>query len=312
MSRLLTTLENFPADLRGGGVAIGNFDAVHIGHAALIGQLVAMARKVGGPALVFTFDPPPGAILNPARPLGKPLTTIARRAELVARLGADALIAYPTDRNFLQLTADEFFDRIIVATLGARAMVEGFSFRFGRGRQGDIELLSRRCSQSGIDLHVLPSVTADAMTVSSTRIRELIAQGDMAAANSLLIEPYRIAGTVVQGAQRGRLIGFPTANLASIPVLLPAPGVYAGRVRGIGDAPLAAAIHIGPNLTFEESEPKVEVHIVDWHGSLYGQALEVEVLDRVRETRKFPSVEELLSQMRRDVGECVRRAAIGA
>lgn len=312
MSLLLTTLDNFPPNLRGGGLAIGNFDAVHVGHAALVRQLVAMARKVQGPAVVFTFDPPPGAVLNPALPRNKPLTTIARRAELVGQIGADALVAYPTDRNFLQLSAKEFFTQVVVEKMGARAMVEGGSFCFGRGREGDIQMLSALCRDVGIDLHVLPSITAGSVTVSSTRIRELIAQGDMAAANAMLFQPYRIEGTVVRGAQRGRLIGFPTANLGQIPVLLPAPGVYAGRVRGIGEAPLAAAIHIGPNLTFEESEPKVEVHIVDWNGSLYGHALEVEVLDRVRETRKFPSVDELLSQMRLDVDQCVRRASIGA
>jgi riboflavin kinase/FMN adenylyltransferase len=153
-------------------------------------------------------------------------------------------------------------------------------------------------------------VTADSATVSSTRIRELVTLGQMAEANALLLEPYRIEGEVVSGAERGRLIGFPTANLDSIPVLLPALGVYAGRVRGIGQLPLAAAIHIGPNPTFGEDQPKVEVHIANWRGALYGQKLQVEVLDRVREIRKFASVDELKRQLELDVQECVRLASV--
>ena len=309
MSRLLTSLSDLAPELRGGGLAIGNFDAVHIGHAALLRQLITASRAVKGPAIVFTFDPPPGAVLNPSQPLIKPLTSIARRAELMGRLGVDALIAYPTQLSFLQLSASEFFTQVIIRQLGARAMVEGPNFRFGRGRQGDIAMLKMLCQEAGVQLHVMSIVTADSATVSSTRIRELVTLGQMAAANAMLSEPYRIEGLVSPGAQRGRLIGFPTANLSSVPVLLPALGVYAGRVRGIDDSPLAAAIHIGPNPTFGEDEPKVEVHIANWHGELYGQRLSVEVLDRVREIRKFPSVDDLQRQLRLDVAECVRRAA---
>jgi riboflavin kinase/FMN adenylyltransferase len=312
MSRLLTSLRDLTVDLRGGGVAIGNFDAVHVGHVALVRQLISMARQVGGPAIVFTFDPPPGAVLQPSRPPVKPLTTIPRRAELMSKLGVDALIAYPTDADFLQLSARDFFAGIVVSQLASRAMVEGPNFRFGRGREGDIQMLEQLCQESGVRLHVMPLVTADSTNVSSTRIRELITQGHMAEANAMLAQPYRIEGAVVQGAQRGRTLGFPTANLSSIPVLLPGPGVYAGRVRGIGSEPLAAAIHVGPNPTFGEEEPKVEVHIALWHGSLYGKTLQVEVLAQVRGIRKFPSVDELKHQLQADVDQCVRLAGLGA
>jgi riboflavin kinase / FMN adenylyltransferase len=310
MSRLLRTLTDFPAELRGGGVAIGNFDAVHIGHAALVRTLVKLSKDVRGPALVFTFDPPPGAVLQPDVPRIKPLTSMTRRAALVGSLGVDALIAFPTDSEFLKLSARQFFARIVVDTLGAKAIVEGPNFRFGRGREGDMKLLQSLCEQSKLKLQQMSIVEADSAVVSSTRIRELVTLGQMAEANQLLLEPYRLEGEVVSGAQRGRLIGFPTANLASIPVLLPALGVYAGRVIGVEDEPLAAAIHIGPNPTFGEDEPKVEVHIANWQGSLYGRRIEVQVLDRVREIRRFPSVDDLQQQLRRDVDQCVARAAL--
>jgi len=309
MSRLLTSLSDFPADLQGGSIAIGNFDAVHLGHAALVRELIRSSDRVGGPAIVFTFDPPPGAVLNPLKPLIKPLTSIARRAELMHTLGVDALIAYPTQPSFLNLTAREFFDQIVVEKLAARAMVEGPNFRFGRGREGDIATLKKMCQASGVQLQVMEIVQCDSQNVSSTRIRELVTLGEMAAANGMLFEPYSIEGEVVPGAQRGRTIGFPTANLDSIAVLLPAFGVYAGRVRGIGPSPLAAAIHIGPNPTFGEDQPKVEVHVINWHGALYGETLTVEILQRVRGTQQFPSADELKKQLHLDVQACIKFVA---
>lgn len=304
MSRLITALSAFPNELRGGAVAIGNFDALHIGHVELVRKLVELSKELMGPAVVFTFDPPPGAVLRPALPRIKPLTTIARRAELIGKMGASGLIAFPTDIQFLQLSAEEFFSRIIVGTLGARGMVEGPDFRFGRGREGDQKMLTKLCRDASIRFEMLPVIADNSGTVSSTRIRELVTLGQVSAANRLLLEPYRIEGEVVSGAKRGRTIGFPTANLEAVPVLIPALGVYAGRVIGIGASPLAAAIHIGPNPTFGETEPKVEVHIANWTGTLYGQRIEVELLDRVREVRKFASVDELQKQLRLDVAVC--------
>lgn len=311
MARLLTSADPFPAELRGGAVAIGNFDAVHLGHKAIAQKLVATARELAGPAVIFTFDPPPGAILFPDRPRIKPLTTFARRAELFTSLGVDALLAYPTALEFLQLSAEDFFSQVIVGQLGARALVEGSDFRFGRNRAGDWQKLTQLCQQAQMQLHLMSLVTAESAAVSSTRVRELVTLGDIAAANSLLLEPYRISGEVVAGAQRGRILGFPTANLAEIPVLLPALGVYAGRVVGLGSQPLAAAIHIGPNPTFEDERPKVEVHIIQWQGELYGRHLHVELLARVRDVRKFASVDQLKQQLLSDVAQCRQQAGRG-
>lgn len=309
MSRLITTLDDFPAPLRGAGVSIGNFDAVHLGHAALVRRLVELSRARGSQSVVFTFDPPPGAVLFPGRPRVKPLTTMRRRAALFGKLGVAALLAYPTNKEFLNLTAREFFDSVICGALAASILVEGPNFQFGRDRQGNLKVLGQWCESAGIELHTLPLLEAEAAIVSSTRIRELIAGGQLRQANSMLLEPYRIQGEVVTGAQRGRTIGFPTANLSDIDVLLPALGVYAGRALNVGEQPCPAAIHIGPNPTFADDTPKVEVHLPGWNGSLYGRQLEVEVLEQVRGVRKFGSVEALKDQLVHDVARCQQIAA---
>lgn len=310
MPQLLTSLADFPAELRGGAISVGNFDGVHRGHAQLIGQLVATARKHSGLALVMTFDPPPTALLFPERVLTAPLTSIARRAELLFGLGVDALIAYPTDTCLLSMSAQDFFQQKIVGILQARAMVEGPNFHFGRGRDGDVESLVRMCAAAHVDFQVVRPSADEAGLISSTRIRDYIVAGDIRTANALLTRPYTLTGVVAPGAQRGRQVGFPTANLTHIPSLIPGPGVYAGQVQWFDQAagakiPYQAAIHIGPNPTFDESHTKVEVHLIGYAGeSLYGQSLQVTLLDKVREVRKFDSIDELRAQIASDVAAC--------
>ncbi len=310
MPQLLTSLANFPTELRGSAISVGNYDGVHRGHAQLIDQLVSAARKHSGLALVMTFDPPPTALLFPERVLTSPLTSIARRAELLFGLGVDALIAYPTDDCLLSMSAQDFFQQKVVGVLQARAMVEGPNFRFGRGLDGDVDSLARMCATAGIDFQVARTTTDEIGLISSTRIRDYILSGDVKTANSLLTQPYALSGVVAVGAQRGRQIGFPTANLTHIPSLIPGPGVYAGQVQ-LFNQPSGAktlyqgAIHIGPNPTFDESQSKVEVHLIGYAGeSLYGQQLQVSLLDKVREVRKFASMDELRAQIASDVAAC--------
>lgn len=304
MARLLRTLDEFPDDLRGGAIAIGNFDGVHQGHAGLVEQLKRLAKRFDGPAVVLTFDPPPVAILVPDRLPTAPLTSMARRAELLGRLGVDAMVAYPTDRNLLNLSPAEFFQQKIVDGLGARAMVEGPNFRFGKDRAGDTELLRSLCEASSVTLEIAGAKQdASGVMISSSRIRAALAEGDLESANTMLTLPYQIAGIVAKGAQRGRELGFPTANLEDIANLVPAFGVYAGQVE-IEDSKHAAAVNIGPNLTFGEQRSKVEVHILDWKGTIYGERLEVTLLERIREVRKFDSIESLTQQLRQDIQAC--------
>jgi riboflavin kinase / FMN adenylyltransferase len=297
--RLLRSLDNLPNDLRRGAVTIGNFDGVHRGHAKLVERLLAKARELGGPAIVFTFDPHPVRLLRPES-APPPLTWTDRKAQLLDELGVTAIIAYPTDENLLQLSPEEFFQQIVQEKLAARGIVEGPNFFFGRGRAGRIDTLGRLASAAGISLEIVQPGKVGAEFVSSSRVREAIAAGDVDLARQLLTRPYRLRGMVTHGAGRGAKIGFPTANLAAIDTLLPAQGVYAGTaITPAGNWP--AAVNIGPNPTFGEQTLKVEVHLIDFAGSLYGQPLEVDFLSRLRSIRPFESIEALKTQLKSDI-----------
>jgi riboflavin kinase/FMN adenylyltransferase len=242
-----------------------------------------------------------------------------RRAQLLHQFGIDHVIVYPTTLDLLQLEPEEFFAAIIVKSLHAKAIAEGENFRFGKRRRGDVTLLKQLCDQKGIEFSLLQLEQENGDWISSTRIRLEIEAGNMKAANQLLVEPYRISGIVAQGDQRGRTIGFPTANLQAIPMLCPPVGVYAARVTkfeaaqpgdnasnaaAVGNADpvgLPVALHIGPNPTFGVPGLKVEAHIVGFHGDLYGASLDIEILDRLRDVHRFASKEELVAQLTIDV-----------
>ncbi len=308
--RLLRHLDQITEELQNGAVAIGNFDGVHLGHRQLVQRLIEHARKVDGAAIVFTFDPHPARLLRPAE-APPPLTWSERKAALLAELGVDAMIAYPTDEALLSLSPRDFFDTVVCGQLSARAVVEGPNFRFGHGRQGDVHRLSAFCRQAGIELEIVAPLMIDGQYISSSRVRESVRSGDVDFAREMLTRPYRIRGLVTHGARRGASLGFPTANVEAVDTLLPAPGVYAGRAWA-ADTRWPAAIHIGPNLTFGEQTLKVEVHLIGYQNSLYGEPLEVDFLSRLRDIRPFASVKELKNQLQRDVrtaGETAERFA---
>lgn len=286
---------------RGGALSIGNFDGVHLGHARIVEQLIQQAHAVGGPAVVFTFDPHPVQLLRPDQ-CPPPLTWTERKAELLGDLGVDWMVAYPTDQRMLRRTPCDFFQFVVLEQLVARAMVEGPNFFFGHNRAGTIEVLRELTDEAAIPLTVVEPYAMDGQYVSSSRIRQLISRGEVGAARAMLTQPYRIRGMVTHGARRGQKIGFPTANLHAIDTLLPAEGVYAGRARFNGHL-LPAAINLGANPTFGESTAKVEVHVVGWDGPLYGQPLEVDFLERLRDIQPFPSPAALKEQLERDVKE---------
>jgi riboflavin kinase/FMN adenylyltransferase len=223
----------------------------------------------------------------------------------MSSFGVDALVVCDTTKEFLNLTAKEFFELLIVGQLDAEAMVEGPNFFFGRDRGGDVQVLSNLCDRHGVELHIVEPTVVCSEMISSTRIRGLIDQGAVAEATGLLGTAYRIRGLVVKGVGRGRGIGFPTANLAEIDVLIPSPGVYAGVVT-VGEKQHAAAIHIGPNPTFDNDQTvKVEVHLIDYDGDLYDQRLMVDFVARVRDIARFDSPGDLIAQLERDI-ESVR------
>lgn len=285
----------------GTALAVGNFDGVHRGHAAIARRLRAAADRLGVPAAALTFAPHPASVVRPeAAPA--PLTTPARRSELLLGLGLDAVLVQPVDRRFVALEAEGFYRMVLRERLRAVALVEGADFRFGAGRRGDVRLLESLGAADGVTLEVVPAVFDGGAAVSSSRVRGLVAAGDVAAANALLTAPFRVSGTVVHGAHRGATLGFPTANLAGIATLLPAAGVYAARV-GIGgtDDAYPAAVHVGPNATFGETGTSVEAHLIGFAGNCYGRILDVDFLARVRDTRVFDSIDDLVARMRVDV-----------
>lgn len=297
------------AAYRGGFVSIGNFDGVHLGHQAMIRELVRQARAAGVPAVVLTFDPHPIRLLAPDRapPL---LTTTKRKAELLAECGVDCLIVYPTDRSLLALTPREFFDRILRGALEARGVVEGPNFCFGLGRAGTVETLRQFCEEAGIAATIAPLVSAGGELVSSSAVRNALAEGAVERGAAMLGRPYRLTGRVVRGAGRGGQLGFGTANLGDVATLIPADGVYAATCRA-RDAVYVAAMHIGPNPTFGENARKLEVHLLDYAGGeLYDAELSVDLLARVRGTQTFTSVEEFRARLERDLAEVRRIASI--
>ena len=288
-----------PADCRGGVVAVGNFDGVHRGHAALVAAARAMAGRVGGPVVPVTFDPHPLQLLAPER-YQPPLTTVAERARLLQTIGADHVIVLRTTPELLALSPEYFFETLVAGAVRARGVVEGFNFRFGHNRAGSNDTLRALCADAGIEFQDVPAFELAGRPVSSSRVRDAVAAGDMAEATKLLGRPYRVTGVVGTGMKRGRTIGFPTANLQGVATLLPADGVYAVAVTTAAGRYVGAA-HVGPNVTFGEHARTVEVYLLDFSGDLYGQELSLEFIAQIRGTIKFSSVADLVAQMTRDV-----------
>ncbi len=287
-----------PADYTGGAVSIGNFDGVHRGHAHLVRTVVEEARRVGGPAVLVTFDPPPLALLDP--PAAKPpLTTPAERTAQLLQAGADRVATLKTNAGLLALGPIAFFEDVIAGLFRAKGVVEGFNFRFGRGRAGNVEQLRALCRTGGMSFREVSPIEDAGGPISSSRVRSALGAGEVSVAEALLGRPYSIAGIVETGAKRGRTIGFPTANLGGVATLIPKNGVYAVQARLDGKSYRAAA-NIGPNPTFGENAQKLEVHLLDFDGDLYGRVVSVEFRKRLRETRPFANVGELIEQLKRD------------
>jgi riboflavin kinase/FMN adenylyltransferase len=288
-----------PDAVAGGVAVVGNFDGVHRGHLALIQQARELAISLGGPLVVVTFDPHPLQLLAPERFLPQ-LTTSDDRASLLREAGADVVVTLQTDRELLDLSAKAFFQKIIGERLRARGVVEGFNFRFGKDRQGDLEMLRSWCAEKAMAFRIVEPFAHQGVAISSSSARTALEAGDIDAATALLGRNFHVHGMVVEGAKRGRTIGFPTANLGDVQTLLPADGVYAVRAIVDGRAWPAAA-NIGPNPTFGENARKIEVHLIDFVGDLYGRSIRVEFARRLRSTRPFASVEALIAQVKADV-----------
>jgi riboflavin kinase/FMN adenylyltransferase len=296
----------FPRVCRHGAVTLGNFDGVHLGHQALLAETTRQSRELAGPALAVTFDPHPQRLLHPET-FEPTLTTIEHRAELVERHGATHVLVLRVTPSFLQLSATDFFNKILRDGLGARALVEGFNFGFGRKREGTPGLLQELGKTAGMRVTLIPALNLDGKPVSTSRVRTELSTGNVACARTLLGRPYRLIGTVAPGQKRGQTLGFPTANLQHVTTLVPRGGVYAVQVLQDGRIWPGAA-NLGPNPTFGEPAVKIEVHLIGFQGDLYGQTLMVDFHARLRDTRAFAGPADLVEQLQRDVKQAQRVA----
>lgn len=292
-------------------VVPGNHDGVHLGHRALValGKQVAGARADGGLSLVaLTFDPHPATVLAPER-APTPLTSIGRRVELLRGAGADHVAVASFDATFASFEPEHFVRATLIDGFGAKAVIVGPDYRFGRARRGDLALLRELGALHGFEVHVAEPVLVGGERVSSTRVRALLTAGEIATATELLARFHDVDGTVVHGAARGRTIGFPTANLAPEPVLLPKDGVYAVIARTIGattgraDGPLLRGVaNLGVRPTFAAGR-SVEAHFFDFEGDLYDARLRVAFCARLRDELRFSGVDALKAQIAADAAK---------
>ena len=292
-----------PAALRGGIVALGNFDGFHKGHRAVVGRAVDRARAEGRPALVATFDPHPMRFFRPESPWFR-LTTMDQSARLIEAAGVDGFYVFRFDADFAAATPEAFVTDWLEERLGAAGVVTGEDFTFGRGRAGDVSLLARL-----IRAEVVPPVSEEGVPVSSTRIREALRAGDPETATRLLTRPFTIEGVVEHGDKRGRAIGYPTANLGLDRYLRPRFGVYAVRGRLANGRRLDGAANLGIRPTFEPPKELLEPYFFDFDGDLYGQEIAVELVSYLRPEAKFETLDALKVQMALDCEEARRRLA---
>jgi riboflavin kinase/FMN adenylyltransferase len=296
-----------PRGWRHAAAAIGNFDGVHRGHQALIAVAVQDARARRGEPVVLTFDPHPSQVLAPDRS-ARALMTVEQKAEALGRLGIPRLVVLAFTLELSRQAPEEFVRRVVCGCLGAESVAVGSGFRFGHRRGGDLALLQRLGGELGMGVHGVPPLLHEGSPVSSTRIREALARGDVASARELLGRPFFVDGLVMAGDGRGRTLGFPTANLSLLNETLPGLGVYACRCRNLTAADAGpgwgAVVNVGRRPTFGGGQVSVEAHLLDFSGDLYGRQLRVAFLERLREERSFPGPQALVAQ----IGEDVARA----
>ncbi len=302
-------LDDVPGDWGSSVVTVGVFDGVHRGHQHIVARAIEAAARLGLPAVVITFDPHPDEVIRPGShpPL---LCTVRRRVQLLAGQGCDAVCVLPFTLDFSRLVPDEFVRAVLADRLHARWVVVGENFRFGHRAAGDVALLAELGEKYDFGAEGVPLLAEHGTTISSSEIRSMLNAGDVAGAARDLGRPHRVEGVVVRGHQRGRALGFPTANLETVPyTAVPADGVYAGWLIGLdGDGReeecWPAAVSVGSNPTFDGQDRTVEAYALDRDDlDLYGRHMAVDFAARLRGMVRFDSAEALIEQMHRDVDQ---------
>jgi len=301
----LTCDRPVPEQLRGGVVALGNFDGFHRGHQAVVGAAVAHGRATGRPVLVASFDPHPIRYFRPDTPPFR-LTSLDQRARLFAQAGADAMLVFTFDGTLAAVSPEAFISEWLIGRAGAAHVVTGQDFTFGKSRRGNVELLRTLGAQLQLTSEAVAPVCDEKGPISSSRIRYALIDGDTAEATRLLTRPFRIEGLVQHGDKLGRTIGFPTANIALDRYLRPKYGIYAVRGRLPDGRVIDGAANLGIRPTFDPPKELLEVYFFDFAESLYDQCVEIELIAYIREEAKFDGIDALTAQMKRDCIEAKR------
>jgi riboflavin kinase/FMN adenylyltransferase len=303
--KIIENLEHIEIPIHKAVITIGNFDGVHIGHQALLQTVVEKAHMIGGTAVALTFDPHPMRVIgtNGHPPL---ITMKEQKSELIARTGIEVLVQIPFTLEFASISARSFVEDLLIRRIGMKALVVGNDYTFGRNREGNLDLLKQWAPEMGFDVVVvdwIQSTNGLSGRISSTRVRELVMEGRMEEAKRLLGRNYQIRGLVASGRNRGgRLLGFPTANLNLQDELSPKQGIYAVTVEH-GSQIYQGVANIGYSPTFDDNVFTVEVHLLDFKKSIYGETIRVNFIQRLRDEIKFQSIEALAAQIRKDINK---------
>ena len=283
-------------------VTIGNFDGLHLGHQAMLARLQDVAQARGLPSCVLSFEPHPREFFAPEQAPAR-LSSLREKAECLQRMGIDRFHVFRFDRAFSSLTAEAFIEQVLGTTLEARYVLVGDDFRYGAKRAGDFALLTAAGAKLGFDAEFLPTVEVAGERSSSTAVRQALAAGELEHAARLLGRPYSISGRVVHGDKLGRDIGFPTANIQLKHNRPPLMGIFAVEVCGLNGEPLQGVASLGkrPTVKGEDAVPVLEVHLFDFNAEIYGRRVRVDFLHKLRDEEKYPDLDSLVAQIRRDV-----------
>lgn len=288
-----------PLELTSSAVVLGNLDGLHLGHQQLLKAAHSLARPLKIPTIVFTFDPHPMQVL-PGKPDFKRIFPLPAQTQLLKQFGADGVYYQNFSAEFAKTTAQDFLDQMLNPLLKPKVIVVGFNFKFGQNRVGTPDFLKAWGAKNNVQVFVVDPFEVAGQAVSSSNIRAKITAGDVAGAGELLGFPFFVEGIVEKGAQRGRNLGFPTANVHWQSTLVPSYGVYVTRTHFKGNT-YPSVSHLGPVPTFAEPKPRLETHILDQDLSLYGEDLKVEFLARLRDPVKFDGLESLKTQIQKDI-----------
>jgi len=297
--RIIRDLHELAVPLTNAVVTIGNFDGVHLGHREIFRRLVGKAREIGGVSVVYTFVPHPLKVLAPER-APRLINTYAEKERLIEASCVDVLICAPFSRQTAALSAELFVEEVLVGKIGVRYLVVGYDYAFGRNREGNAEFLRRKGEELGFAVEVLGPIAGHGVTYSSTRIRQMLSDGEVSGVVDLLGRHFTLEGGVIHGAKRGKKIGFPTANICTDKEILPKPGVYAVKVKR-GERVLDGVVNIGCNPTFCTEGISVEVHLFDFNEQIYGENLRLYFIERLRDEMLFPTSEELAKAIEADI-----------